>query len=112
FRGGVNVAAADVNGDGKADIITGAGETGGPHVKVFNGATGSLIRQFMAYDSRLRSGVFVAAADLNANAKADIVTGAGAAGPSQGFTRGAFVGGLALGTFPGHPLGTFSPATL
>jgi len=48
FRGGISVAVGDVSGDGRDDIVTAAGAGGAPHVKVFDGATGALIRSFLA----------------------------------------------------------------
>jgi hypothetical protein len=60
FTGGVTVAAADVNGDGKADIITGTGAGGGPQVNVFDAATGNIILSYMAYDPSFMGGIFVA----------------------------------------------------
>ncbi len=85
FAGGVRVASGDVNGDGVPDIITGAGPGGGPHVRVFDGApavAGSLVEllSFFAYHSSFTGGVFVGAADLNGDGKADIITGAGSGG--------------------------------
>jgi hypothetical protein len=44
-RGGVNVAAGEFRGDGKADIIVGAGN-GSPVVRVFDGRLGSELREF------------------------------------------------------------------
>ena len=82
FTGGVRVAVGDVNGDGRADVITGAGPGAGPHVKVFDGATGALLSSFFAYDPGFAGGVFVAAGDVNGDGRADVVTGAGGGAPA------------------------------
>ena len=92
FRGGVHVATGDVNGDGVPDIITAPGAGGGPLVKVWDGATGSLLTAFMAYDDKFRGGVYVAAGDVNGDGHADIITGAGqGGGPHVKVFNGAWV---------------------
>jgi len=48
FSGGVYVAAGDLTGDGKADIITGAGAGGGPQVAIFNGANAGILASYFA----------------------------------------------------------------
>ena len=78
FTGGVRVAAGDVNGDGRADVVTGTGPGRLADVKVFSGANRSLLASFSPYD--FEGGIYVAAGDVNRDGKADIVTGAGAGG--------------------------------
>src|SRR5207237_1285564 len=80
FTGGVFVAAGDVNGDGRADIITGAGAGDPPQVKVFDGATGALLTSFLAFDADFQGGVRVAAGDVNADGTPDIIVAAGPGG--------------------------------
>ncbi len=83
FVGGVRVAAGDVNGDGRADVITGAGPGGGPHVRIWNSGHVSSLQEltgFFSYDPAFRGGVYVAAGDVNGDGYADVVTGAGAGG--------------------------------
>ena len=80
FTGGVTVAAGDVDGDGRAEVIVGAGAGGGPQVVVFDGVTGSQEASFFAYDSGFRGGVFVAAGDTDGDGLAEVVTGTGVGG--------------------------------
>jgi hypothetical protein len=80
FLGGVFVAAGDVNGDGFADVITGADAGGGPHVRVFDGRTGAERFGFFAGDSGFAGGVRVAAGDVTGDGKADIITALGPGG--------------------------------
>jgi hypothetical protein len=53
------VAVGDVNNDGFADVITGAGPGGGPQVNVYNGIDGSLNSAFFAFPVGFTGGVFV-----------------------------------------------------
>ena len=86
FRGGSRVALADIDKDGAADLIVGAGIGGGPRVAVYKGQSvvaGRPTRQvpdFFALDPTLRSGVFVTAADLDADGYADLAYGTGDTG--------------------------------
>jgi hypothetical protein len=95
FRGGVTVAAGDVNGDGKADIIVGTGPGGAAHVRVISGANinqigidglpapSAMIANFFAYDENFRGGVKVAAGDVNGDGFVDVITAAGSDGGSH-----------------------------
>ncbi len=60
FRGGVNITAGDIDGDGKDEIITGAGPGGGPHVRIFSWS-GVLKSAFYALAPNFAGGINVSA---------------------------------------------------
>ena len=80
FSGGVYIAAGDLDGDERADIVTGAGQSGGPHVRAFRGSDGSPFLGFYAYGQSFIGGVRVGVGDMNADGRPDIITGAGPGG--------------------------------
>jgi hypothetical protein len=78
FTGGVNVAAGDLYGDGRAEIITGT-QSGSPQVEVFD-VTGTMLGSFLAFGAPSVNGVSLALADVNGANHKDIVA-AGHLGP-------------------------------
>ena len=75
FAGGVSVAAGDVNGDGRADIITGTGPGSPAHVKVFAGGTHAQLEDFSPFAPGFRGGVHVAVGDVNGDGRPDVLSG-------------------------------------
>jgi hypothetical protein len=73
FKGGINIASGDVDGDGINEIVVGAKSGGGAHVRVFN-IEGKLKSQFFAFAPNLRSGVNIAVGDVNKDGIDEIVT--------------------------------------
>jgi hypothetical protein len=74
FTGSVRVARADFDGDGVEDTAYAAGPGGPPTVRVVSGATGEdLAGAFPAFEESFTGGVFVAAGDLDGDARADLV---------------------------------------
>jgi hypothetical protein len=74
-RQGINVAAADIDNDGRSEIIVTPASGDNARVKIFK-SDGTLIRDFPTYSSAFASGVDVAIGDLNNDGNKEIVTGA------------------------------------
>jgi hypothetical protein len=77
FIGGAFISAADFFRNGRAEIVTGAGVGGGPHVRVFDGLRGQPVFDFFAYDKDNRGGARVACRDVNGDGVPDIITAPG-----------------------------------
>jgi hypothetical protein len=114
FNVGATVAVGDTNGDGYADIITGA-SAGNPDVHVYNGQAvanhtfntahpeASMIDQFFAYDLNFNIGVNVGSGDFENNGHFDILTGASAGAPHYRVVKGTASGVYPPAMFEGIP---------
>ncbi|OWK40812.1 hypothetical protein [Fimbriiglobus ruber] len=86
FTGTIGIAAADLSGTGRADVIVTAGAGGGARVIVYDGATlaaGSttpLFTYFGIPDPAFRGGARLAVADVTGDGVPDVIVAAGAGG--------------------------------
>jgi len=77
FRGGVNIAVGDIEGDGQAEIVTAPMANGGPNVRVFSLREGGIVpttENFMAYDANFRGGIAISIGDLEGDGYGEIIT--------------------------------------
>ncbi len=75
---GVNITSGDMDGDGKSEIIAGAGSDpkNSSAIRIYK-ADGTLVREFAAYESSLKYGVNVSSADLDGDGVDEVIAGAG-----------------------------------
>jgi len=73
FLGGMSVSAADVDGDGLYEMITGTGNGSAPHVKVRK-MDGTIIASFYAYAPEFTRGVNLITGDIDNDGKSEIVS--------------------------------------
>ncbi|MBI4437355.1 L,D-transpeptidase [Candidatus Uhrbacteria bacterium] len=58
FRGGVNLACGDLEGDARAELVTLPGPGGGPHVRIWSwNKNATLVENFFAFQENDRSGL-------------------------------------------------------
>ncbi|MBX9579719.1 MAG: peptidylprolyl isomerase [Gemmataceae bacterium] len=105
FRGGLYLSLRDVTNLGYAQVLVGAGDTGGPRVTVLDLKRNVVLQNFFAGDANFRGGVSVDAGKVFESRGQTIVTGLGpGAGPVVGFfdpntaaSLGSFMAGDSAG---------------
>jgi hypothetical protein len=87
FIGGATVAAADMTGDGKVELIIGSSTGMRATVRVYNvsadATSYSPLRQYLPFDAEFRGGVFVSAGRINGDGVPDIIATQGPSGDAR-----------------------------
>lgn len=104
YRGGVDVTAIDVDGDGKDEIAMSQFHGEEAWVKVYRyNAKRTIISQFRAFGAGIRSGATVSAVDVNGDSKEELVVGAGEGGGPQILVFNPYTGRVLKNFFAFHP---------
>jgi len=79
FQGGVNVAAGDFDGDGKAEIATGPGTAGATEIRLYeaDGESNEPYKKFFAFDAKEKGGATVASMDIDGDGIDELIVGHG-----------------------------------
>ncbi|MBU2509251.1 VCBS repeat-containing protein, partial [Patescibacteria group bacterium] len=77
FKGGVRVGIGDLDGDGLREIVTGAGPSGGPHIRIWKTDGKIWGGGFFAFHAHESGGVSVAVGDVDGDNRDEIVVGSG-----------------------------------
>lgn len=80
YRGGVNVAVGDVDGDGQDEIITGVGVSASPHVRIFDRYGVVKGPEIYPFSDRETGGVDVATLNVDDGPEDEIVVSVHSAG--------------------------------
>jgi hypothetical protein len=83
FDRGVFVAVGKFDADQADDLVISQDAGGRPRVKIFSGADGHVLADFLAFDQGFPGGVRLAVADVNGDGHDDIVAAAGPGGPPR-----------------------------
>jgi hypothetical protein len=97
FTGGVYLAAGDLDGDGRPELIVTPDQGGGPRVDIYRFVGDSLVRFdsfFGIDDANFRGGARAAVGDVNRDGRNDLIVAAG------------FGGGPRVAGFDGRGIGT------
>ncbi|MFA5134690.1 MAG: L,D-transpeptidase family protein [Patescibacteria group bacterium] len=104
FKGGVNIACADLDGDGFSEIITAPKSDGASHIRIFNRYGKPIFTPgFFALDPAIKSGINIAVADIDAAGLPEIIIAPSAGVEPRVYAFNRFGEKLPTNIFPFHP---------